>query len=61
VCVCVCVWLLNLRLDLSTRLVSSDQIARLWDLSHGESIRTYTGHTKAITSVALNDFSDVAI
>jgi len=34
---------------------SSDQIARLWDLQQGETIRTYTGHTKAITCVALND------
>lgn len=37
---------------------SSDQIARLWDLSQGETIRTYTGHNKAITCVALNDFSE---
>jgi G protein beta subunit-like protein len=37
---------------------SSDQVARLWDLSQGETIRTYTGHTKAITCVALNDYSE---
>jgi len=37
---------------------SSDQVARLWDLSQGETIRTYNSHNKAITCVALNDFSD---
>lgn len=36
---------------------SSDQVARLWDLSQGETIRTYTGHSKAITCVALSDFN----
>jgi len=37
---------------------SSDNVARLWDLQQGETIRTYSGHNKAITCVALNDFSD---
>ncbi len=39
-------------------VASSDNTARLWDLAQGETIRTYTGHTKAITCVALNDFPD---
>lgn len=34
---------------------SSDHTARLWDLSTGESIREYTGHTKAVCCVALSD------
>ncbi|KAL6057291.1 TOR complex subunit lst8 [Balamuthia mandrillaris] len=34
---------------------SSDHVARLWDLSSGETIRHYTGHTKAISCVALSD------
>jgi len=34
---------------------SSDQTARLWEISQGGSIRQYTGHHKAITSVALTD------
>jgi len=37
---------------------SSDQVARLWDISQGETIRTYTGHNKAITCLALNDLAD---
>eukprot|EP01116_Phalansterium_solitarium_P008814 TRINITY_DN22779_c0_g1_i1.p1 TRINITY_DN22779_c0_g1~~TRINITY_DN22779_c0_g1_i1.p1 ORF type:complete len:316 (+),score=107.90 TRINITY_DN22779_c0_g1_i1:98-1045(+) len=36
--------------------VSSDQVAKLWD-SQGDTIRNYTGHAKAISCVALNDFS----
>lgn len=34
---------------------SSDQSARLWELSAGTSIKTYAGHLKAVTAVALND------
>ncbi len=34
---------------------SSDETAKLWDLGQGEPIRTYTGHTKAVTAVSLND------
>lgn len=34
---------------------SSDHMARLWDLSSGETIRTYTGHSKALVCCALND------
>jgi len=34
---------------------SSDASARLWDLSTGDTIRTYTGHLKAVVTVALND------
>jgi WD40 repeat protein len=34
---------------------SSDMTARLWDLSSGESIRTYTGHHRASVCCALND------
>jgi len=34
---------------------SSDQTARLWDISQGETIRHYTGHTKAVSCVALDD------
>ncbi|KJE93402.1 transducin family protein/WD-40 repeat family protein [Capsaspora owczarzaki ATCC 30864] len=34
---------------------SSDQIARLWDIAQGESIKQFTGHLKAITCLALND------
>jgi WD40 repeat protein len=34
---------------------SSDHTARLWDISAGESIREYTGHTKAVCCVALSD------
>ncbi|KAK0548734.1 TOR complex subunit lst8 [Tilletia horrida] len=34
---------------------SSDHVGRLWDISTGETVRTYTGHDKAIVAVALND------
>mmetsp|Transcript_29857 Transcript_29857/g.77064 ORF Transcript_29857/g.77064 Transcript_29857/m.77064 type:complete len:325 (-) Transcript_29857:277-1251(-) len=34
---------------------SSDHTARLWDLKKGETVRQYTGHSKAVTSVTLND------
>ena len=34
---------------------SSDQVARLWDTSGGEVVRSYSGHQKTVTSVALND------
>ena len=34
---------------------SSDQTARLWDVSQGETIRHYTGHHKAVICVALHD------
>lgn len=34
---------------------SSDNTARLWSISSGDCICIYTGHSKAITSVALND------
>ncbi len=37
---------------------SSDQTARLWDVAQGETIRQYTGHHKAITCIALNDFAE---
>jgi G protein beta subunit-like protein len=36
---------------------SSDQTARLWDISRGEVIKNYTGHHKAVVCVALNDSS----
>lgn len=38
---------------------SSDHSARLWDLKTGEVFRHYTGHSKAVTCVALNDSSSV--
>lgn len=34
---------------------ASDNTARLWDTAAGEMISIYTGHTKAITAVAIND------
>lgn len=34
---------------------SSDATARLWDLSTGDAIRTYSGHHKATVCCALND------
>jgi WD40 repeat protein len=34
---------------------SSDQTAKLWDLASSEPIQTYSGHTKAVTTVSLND------
>jgi len=33
----------------------SDKTARLWEVSTGEQLRTYTGHDTAIISMALND------
>ena len=39
---------------------SSDETAKLWDLGQGEAIRTYTGHTKAVTAVSLNDMDMAA-
>ncbi|GBG27576.1 Guanine nucleotide-binding protein subunit beta-2-like 1 [Hondaea fermentalgiana] len=36
---------------------SSDGRARLWQVSDGEMVHHYTGHTKAIVAVALNDSS----
>jgi G protein beta subunit-like protein len=35
---------------------SSDQTARLWDLAQGETIRHYTGHHKAVITVAMHDY-----
>lgn len=34
---------------------SSDNTARLWDVTAGEMICIYAGHVKAITAVAMND------
>lgn len=34
---------------------SSDATSKLWDLSTGEAIRTYSGHHKACVCCALND------
>lgn len=34
---------------------SSDNTARLWDMTAGEVICIYSGHIKAITAVAMND------
>ena len=34
---------------------SSDQTARLWDLAQGETIRHYSGHHKAVITVAMHD------
>lgn len=39
---------------------SSDQTAKLWDIAQGEPIRTYSGHTKAVTAVSLNDIDTTA-
>ena len=39
---------------------SSDQTARLWDVSQGETICHYTGHAKAVICVALHDRSPPA-
>ncbi|KAJ6233850.1 target of rapamycin complex subunit lst8 [Anaeramoeba flamelloides] len=36
--------------------VSSDHVARLWDLQKGETVIHYSGHHKALTSVALCDY-----
>lgn len=35
---------------------SSDQTAKLWELSHAEVLRQYSGHSKAIVTVALRDY-----
>lgn len=35
--------------------VSTDQTARLWELSTGLTLKEYAGHKKGIISVALND------
>lgn len=34
---------------------SSDHVARLWELSSGETVRQYNGHVKALVACALND------
>lgn len=34
---------------------SSDNSSKLWEVASGEVVRTYTGHSKAVTAVALND------
>ena len=34
---------------------SSDATARLWETSGGQAVSVYTGHGKAVTSIALND------
>ena len=34
---------------------ASDNTARLWDMTADEMICMYTGHSKAITAVAMND------
>lgn len=39
---------------------SSDMSARLWEVASGTAVRTYTGHAKAVTAVALNDAAPVA-
>lgn len=36
---------------------SSDNTARLWSAASGDCVCIYTGHLKALTSVALNDFA----
>jgi len=36
---------------------SSDKTARLWDVKTGDIIVEYKGHSKALTSIALNDSS----
>ncbi|KAI9013632.1 quinon protein alcohol dehydrogenase-like superfamily [Hyaloraphidium curvatum] len=36
---------------------SSDNTARLWDLSSGDTIRNYNGHQKAVVCCALHDVS----
>ena len=38
---------------------SSDGTARLWDVTSGEMVRTYAGHQKAVTAIAMNDLTDV--
>ena len=34
---------------------SSDMLCKLWEVATGDVVRTYAGHTKAVTAVALND------
>jgi target of rapamycin complex subunit LST8 len=34
---------------------SSDGTAKLWDISKGDSIKTYKGHQKACVCIALHD------
>ena len=34
---------------------STDMTAKLWDISAGVVVRSYTGHVKGVTTVALND------
>ena len=36
-------------------LASSDCVARLWNVEEGEVKREYTGHTKAVVSLAFSD------
>ena len=38
---------------------SSDGTSKLWGVSSGEMVRTYAGHQKAVTAVAMNDLNDV--
>jgi hypothetical protein len=45
------------RHGLGTWIASSDQMARLWEISSGNAIRLYTGHRHAVVAVALNDSS----
>ena len=45
----------SLMLMLTHDAASSDHSARLWDLSTGETMRQYTGHSKSIVCIALND------
>ena len=40
---------------LLTSTASSDHNARLWDLATGETVRQYSGHSKAAVCVALNE------
>jgi len=34
--------------------VSSDHVARLWDVARGQTVRQFTGHRKSVTCVALH-------
>ena len=36
---------------------SSDQTAKLWEVSNGEVVKNYIGHHKPISCVGLNDFA----
>jgi hypothetical protein len=38
---------------------SSDMLSKLWEVGTGEVVRTYSGHSKAVTAVALNDAAPV--